>query len=108
MSETVTLTAPVYVSSGTTMFRVWDLDLRRGHPDRAAGILAIFREVDGTGTFVSGGKSLEARYDGAEADALLITLNKANLSTLSLEKRVIQKCQTDGRLGAGAMSGSPD
>jgi len=106
--ETVTLTVAVQTSAGATAFRVWWLDLRRSHPDRPAGILAVFREVDGAGVFLSGGRAIECRYEGAEADALLITLNKANLSTLSLEKRVTQKCQADGKLGAGAITGSPD
>ena len=106
--ETVTLTTPVLVSAGATTFRVWSLELRRTHPDRPAGILAIFREVDGAGAFLPGGRSIECRYEDAAADALIVTLNKANLTTLSLEKRVVQKCQTDGKLGAGSITGAPD
>jgi hypothetical protein len=107
--ETLTLSTPVQVSAGATSFRVWRLDLRRAHPEREAGILAVFREVDGSGAFIAlGGRTIECRYDGAEAEALLVSLNKANLSTLSLEKRVTQKCQTDGKLGTGAITGTPD
>jgi hypothetical protein len=39
---------------------------------------------------------------------LLNQLNNANLSTKSLVKRVIERLQTDGYLGAGAVSGTPD
>jgi len=107
--ETLTLTTPVQVAVGATVFRLWTLDLRRAHPERPAGIRAVFREVDGAGAFLPfGGRSIECRYDEAEAEALLIVLNKANLSTLSLEKRVTQKCQSDGKLGAGAITGTPD
>ena len=106
--ETLTLTTPVQVSIGATSFRVWDLEVRRTHPDRPAGILIVFREVDGTGLFISGGRSIECRYEGAEAEKLILVLNKSNLSTISLEKRVTQKCQTDGRLGAGEITGAVD
>lgn len=107
--ETLTLSAPVQVSTGASAFRVWRLDLRRAHPEQPAGILAVFREVDGAGAFIPlGGRTIEVRYEGAEAEALLVVLNKANLSTLSLEKRVTQKCQSDGKLGAGGITGNPD
>lgn len=107
-SEHIDLTSAVQTSVGATAFRLWYLDLRRTHPDRPAGILAIFREIDGAQAFVSGGRSIECRWDGAPAQALLVALNKANLTTLSLEKRVTQQCQTDGKLPAGAISGVPD
>jgi hypothetical protein len=106
--ETLTLTAPVQVSVGATAFRVWDLEVRRNHPDRPAGILVIFREVNGGGIFISGGRSIECHYEGAEAEALILVLNKSNLSTTSLEKCVTQKCQLDGKLGAGVITGTVD
>lgn len=107
MAEQLTLTTPVFTSAGATRFRVWQLDLRRAHPDRPAGILAIFREVDGAGAFISGGRSIECAYEGADAEPLIIALNKANLSTISLERRVTERCQADGKLGAGSISGAP-
>lgn len=103
--ERITLTTPVQVSPGATLFRVWVLDFRRGHPDRPAGILAIYREVDGAGAFISGGRSFECRYEGSAADTLLVALNKANLSTTSLERRVMTQCQADKQIGAGTISG---
>jgi hypothetical protein len=39
---------------------------------------------------------------------LLTQLNTANLSTLSLVKRILQRLQTDGYIGAGTVSGTPD
>lgn len=107
MPETLILTTPVQVSAGATAFRAWVLDLRRAHPDRPAGILVTFREVDGAGAFISGGRSVECRYEGAVAETLIIALNKANLSTSSLEKRVTAQCQADGQLGAGTITGTP-
>jgi hypothetical protein len=108
MPEQITLTTAVQAATGATKFRVWALDLRRAHPDRPAGILAIFREVDAAGAFLAGGRMIECRYEDAAADALLIGLNKANLSVKSLEKRVTETCQADGKLGAGAITGAPD
>jgi hypothetical protein len=104
--EKIVLTTPVFVSAGKTEFRVWSLILRRAHPDRPAGIVASFREVNGSG-FVAEGKDLECAYEGAAAESLVIALNKMNLSTTSLERRIIERCQADGKIGAGAISGSP-
>src|SRR5688500_2096988 len=72
--ERITLSAPVFVSSGVSDFRVWVLELRRSHPDRPAGILAIFREVNDSGVFLGGGRALECRYEGDEADSRIIAL----------------------------------
>jgi len=107
MAEQVTLIAPVFVSAGASAFRVWVLTLRRSHPDRPAGILAIFREVDAGGAFIAGGKSIECTYEDAVAETLLAGLNVANLSVKSLERRVTERCQLDVKLGAGAISGTP-
>lgn len=53
------------------------------------------------------GKTLEHTYTGTEATVLMVVLNKANLSTNSLHKRLFTKLIADGVL-AGAISGSPD
>jgi hypothetical protein len=54
------------------------------------------------------GDKLKKSYSGAEAEALIIALNKANLSTLSLQKRILQRLVTDGLMADGAVTGSPD
>jgi hypothetical protein len=46
-------------------------------------------------------------YTGAVATTLMVALNKANLSTKSLQKRVIEQLQADGVL-VGTISGTPD
>lgn len=46
-------------------------------------------------------------YTGEEAANLMITLNKANLTTNSLHKRVLNKLIADGHID-GTVSGSPD
>ena len=105
--EKVTLATPVYQSAGVADFRVESLYLKRAHPDSAAEIRAVFRQVSGS-TFVENGRDLTCRYDGATADVLIVQLNKANLATTSLERRVTTRCQADGKLPAGSLSGSPE
>lgn len=104
--EKVSLTTPVFQSTGATEFRVWSLTLRRAHPDRPGGVQALFREVSGTG-FVSGGRLLECSYEDPDAEIMIVALNKANLTTISLERRLLQRCQMDGKLGAGTVTGTP-
>lgn len=102
--EKITLTVPVYIDPGATEFRVGSLYLNRV----ASEIRAQFNEVEpGTAIFVPNGKTLNCFYAGGPADTLLIALNKANLSTKSLERRVTEQCQADGKLGAGTISGVP-
>lgn len=46
-------------------------------------------------------------YQGDEAKNLMVALNKANLSTKSLHKRILEKLINDGHL-AGTISGTPE
>lgn len=39
---------------------------------------------------------------------LISTLNTANLTTTSLAKRVLQRIQLDGYVGAGSVTGTPE
>lgn len=39
---------------------------------------------------------------------IITTLNTANLTTNSLVKRILQRLQTDGYIGAGNVIGTPD
>lgn len=54
------------------------------------------------------GDKIVATYSGTEATNLMIALNKANLSTTSLQRRVLERLVTDGKLAAGTVSGTPD
>lgn len=54
------------------------------------------------------GHRYNAQWDGATATSLMVALNKANLTTNSLHKRLINQALTDGKLPAGSISGSPD
>lgn len=49
----------------------------------------------------------EVHYNGPTATSLMVTLNKANLSTKSLHKRILEYLVTDGKL-AGTITGAVD
>jgi hypothetical protein len=92
MAELITLTTPVPALATYTVVEL--------HLNWPAESLSIgLRGSNGEMTFHS--------YSGAEATALMRALNKANLSTSSLQKRAIQQLVADGKL-AGTISGSPD
>jgi hypothetical protein len=99
MAEQVTFTTAV--DSPKTVFRVTVLALdwlnRR--------IDVRLRDWDGE---IFGQRELSANYTGETATNLMIALNKANLTTTSLQKRVIQQLVTDGKLPAGSVTGTPD
>lgn len=90
--EALTLTSPISVTSYTIEF-LW-LDWQNAK--------IVIRLVDQTGIVST------YQYDGAAATALMISLNKANLTTSSLHKRVLQQLVTDGKLTAGTVTGTPD
>lgn len=94
--ESVTLTAPeVTPAITTTDYKVASLRL-----DVEGAIVVII--LRGTN-----GERKEFRYENSEATALMVALNKANLSIKSLQRRVLEKLVADGKL-AGTIAGSPD
>lgn len=54
------------------------------------------------------GDTVTVGYTGETATSLMVALNKANLSTNSLQKRTLEQLVTDGKIPAGTVSGSPD
>lgn len=102
--EKVTLSAPAFQDPGATEFRVASLYLNR----QAHEIRAMFGEVvPGTAIFKANGRTLTCSYADDAADSLLLALNRMNFSTVSLERRVMVQCQSDGKLGAGTITGVP-
>lgn len=101
--ESVTLTTPVQAVPGASLFRVSQLNLNW----RSANIVIVLDEFTG-GVWVPGpnARQIIATYDGAEATALMTTLNKVNLSTRSLNQRIFDKLLADGKIPAGAVTGS--
>jgi hypothetical protein len=62
---------------------------------------SIFIELNG------GGVSRNFSYRGEEAVTMMTALNKANLSIKSLQRRIIERLISDGKLD-GIIDGTPD
>ena len=60
----------------------------------------VVRLVDNNGLIV------QFDYSGANATALMVALNKANLTSNSLQKRIFTQLIADGKL-SGSVSGTP-
>lgn len=101
MAETYTTSAPVGAVAGVSVFRVsllvLDLFERR--------VKVHVREWDGTNY---SGQVISLGYEGQEAYDLIVALNKVNLSTTSLQRRVINRLVTDGKLPPGVAGGVVD
>lgn len=58
-------------------------------------------------SYGSAAPGLATPAEKAKATALMVGLNKANLTVKSLQRRVLEQLTTDGLL-AGAITGAPD
>jgi hypothetical protein len=94
MAEIITLTTPVTTPNVTT-WRVVFLGL-----DWESATISM-------GLRGSGGEKLNHAYTGPNATTLMIALNKANLTSNSLHRRILTQLHTDG-IVVGTISGSPD
>ena len=92
--EILTLTSPIVPPSITT-WRVSYLALNWDGESITVGLRG------------SNGETKNHSYSGATAISLMTALNKANLSTISLHRRIINQLVTDGVI-LGTVSGSPD
>jgi len=101
MAETLTLTTP----RAPTRPTITTYTIRAIYFGWDEGLIKITLR-DNVGEIVT------AVYEDSAADkaatTLLRALNTVNLSTTSLQKRVIQRLVTDGKLPAGAVTGAPD
>lgn len=74
-------------------------------------VVSLFLDWDGARIQItligSDGVGKLAEYTGPTATSLMSGLNTANLSIKSLHRRVMERLQTDGKLGAGTYSGAP-
>lgn len=96
MVEKVDLSTPDQVEPGTNTYRVSRVDLN------------FDGEYIGIWLVGDNGEVKEISYnENNGALALMITLNKVDLSAKSLHKRLLEKLIADGHL-AGTVSGIPD
>jgi hypothetical protein len=98
MAEQLNLSAPV-VHPTLSSYKVERTTLDRGQVEALAEIVIQLRGVNGE-VFVH-------RYFGATARTLITQLNVANLTTTSLEKRILQRLTADGVL-SGTITGTPE
>lgn len=105
MAESVTLTTPIAGQAAIPVLRPSFIGL-----DAAGRRVTIqLRPWDGT-QFIIENRFLEFTYnDGTTPTgmSLITTLNKANLSTISLEKRTMNQLISSGYI-SGTVSGTPD
>lgn len=92
MAEQLDLTAPIVPPTRTTY------SIKKITLDWANSLIEVFL----TG---SDGVDVRVEYLGVTAATLMTTLNSANLSVLSLHKRVLQKLVVDGKVPGGIVSG---
>ncbi len=97
MAEIITLTTPVPATS-TLRIAVVDLNVRES-------LIRVVLADWVNSAWVVNGREIICSYSGASADALMIALNKANLTVQSLHQRVIAQLIADGKL-PGVASGS--
>lgn len=102
MAEKYVYTAPQPVGPTAAEVELVGIELRR-HPEW----LAHFTTRDDKGRYT------EHYYRDTEAQPTLardivLGLNKANMSTKSMERRIMERLAADGKLAAGAITGAPD
>lgn len=91
MAEIVTLTTPLPAAA---VLRIADVDFNI----RGAMIRIVLAEW-ANGVFVPNGREVVREYSGAQATAMMTALNKANLTTISLNTRIMTQLITDGLQG---------
>lgn len=96
--EQIDLTTPIAYPAPVSTVTAWKVDqlfLHWTNPRIRIGLLG------------PAGERLEVNYFGPTATTLMTTLNKANLSTKSLHKRILEYLVTDGKI-AGTITGAVD
>lgn len=72
-------------------------------------VASLFLDWDGAAIRIivkgNDGSRVAIEYSGTEATTLMVALNKANLSTRSLHRRILDRLVADGKV-AGTVAGS--
>ena len=101
MSESLSLTSAITPTGPTVAsYGIWSLYLGRGE----GRIVVVVTDNNATRTTCA----YEDTPGNPVATNLMVALNKANLTTASLQKRVLQQAVTDGKLPAGSVTGTVD
>jgi acyl-CoA thioesterase FadM len=74
-------------------------------------IMRLTLDIEGQGIIIdlksSTGQYLQVAYNGVEATTLMVAMNKMNFTTVSMQKKILQKLIADGKL-LGTISGTPE
>ena len=104
MAESIILDNAIQTDLGATRFlpSVMHLNVEKER------FFYRLREIDEEDKLLPNGKIVDKVYTGTAAMQRIVQLNKANLSIVSLSKRVIEDAQAAGIIGSGTITGSPD
>lgn len=99
MAEQIDYGAPLQANSGSTFLKAQELELSL----EKGTIRVVFIGANGVRIVCFWRDS-----DGEGATTKIVALNKANLSTKSLLRRLIEQAVADGKIPTGTISGLPD
>jgi hypothetical protein len=98
--DTPLVTPPVSTTRVRVVVLTLDLEARLTPPAPPGLVLVVLRDEHGVRQQIT--------YTGTEATDLIVFLNKANLSTKSLHKRILEKLEADHKIPPGTIIGAPD
>lgn len=108
MAESVTLTSPFGAVAATPRWVIRSLHLERGYVATGTSVIVVPGNSFISVTLIGEqGHTKQHTWSGASADADIVALNKVNLSSNSLNKRILDRLILDGVI-SGTSTGSPD
>lgn len=103
MPETLTLTSPIIPTAPS----ITGYSVRSIYLGRSEGVIRVEVE-DNNKHRTTAVYADTVTPPSTVATDLMNALNKANLTTKSLQRRILEQLAADGKLGAGAVSGTPE
>lgn len=103
--EKLALDEPLNASSGASSLRPSEIHFSYARQS----IEVIFAEVDGDNQFVNEGETVSCLWtQSQEALSTLQSLNTSNMSSKSLNARLMEEAQDHGCLPSGSIAGDPE
>lgn len=99
MAEELTLTTPITKTS-TSTYRVAKLDLSTGSVTEGASVNIIVISNNEERTTIN--------YSGQTAKDYITFINTGNFTVTSLQKRILQRLVSEGKLPPGNVTGAPE
>ena len=98
MAEQHDLTIPIPSTGGTSFWKFQHLVL---HYDGDESYVKV-------GLVGENGEGVSVGYEGIDASALIRQINTLNFSSTSLQKRLMERLATDGKIASGDVTGTAD